>query len=302
MLDEKRDFSSFLPSSHVVCSVYKGEKRPRYAAALSVLQSDTVLKVAFLKDCLSRMTMEHQLYENTYLSEQSHWWFVGRRTLVLDQLDQLFAGHDDLQILDVGCGTGLNMEYLDRYGDVTGVDLSPVSLSFCRERGREKVVLAPVENLPFEDDFFDLVTALDVMEHLDDDDAGFREIYRVLKPGGRAVVLVPAYRFLWSLQDEVSNHKRRYVASHLSAVILRAGLLVDRLTYANTFLFPVIFGGRLVLKVLRRLDGSIQNENALHPGWSNGILRRIFEAEAPVLRRMRFPFGVSILAVARKPV
>lgn len=246
------------------------------------------------------MTMEYQLYENTYRSEQSHWWFVGRRTLLLDQLEQMYGGRDDLRILDVGCGTGLNMHYLSKYGEVTGADASPAGLSFARERGHQSLVMAPIEHLPFEDNTFDLVTALDVMEHLDDDLAGFREIERVLKPGGRALVLVPAYMFLWSLQDEVSHHRRRYVARRLREVIERSGLQVQRITYANTFLFPIIFIGRLTLKVVRRYKPEIENENALHPGWSNGLLRTIFQAEAPLLRRVNAPFGVSIMAIASK--
>lgn len=244
--------------------------------------------------------MEYQLYENTYRSEQSHWWFVGRRTLLLDQLEQMYGGRDDLRILDVGCGTGLNMHYLSKYGEVTGADASPAGLSFARERGHQSLVMAPIEHLPFEDNTFDLVTALDVMEHLDDDLAGFREIERVLKPGGRALVLVPAYMFLWSLQDEVSHHRRRYVARRLREVIERSGLQVQRITYANTFLFPIIFIGRLTLKVVRRYKPEIENENALHPGWSNGLLRTIFQAEAPLLRRVNAPFGVSIMAIASK--
>jgi SAM-dependent methyltransferase len=246
------------------------------------------------------MTMEYQLYENTYRSEESHWWFVGRRALVLDQIEQLYGSRNDLEILDVGCGTGLNMKYLERWGSVTGVDPSPASLSFCRERGHSSLVMAPVERLPFADDRFDLVTALDVMEHLDDDLAGFKEIQRVLKPGGRALVLVPAYKFLWSLQDEVSHHRRRYLGHELETVVRESGLAIERLTYANTLLFPVIFGGRLALKLIRRYNKSIQNENSLHPGWSNGILTAIFKAEVPLLRRFDAPFGVSILAVARK--
>lgn len=246
------------------------------------------------------MTMEFQLYENTYLSEQEHWWFVGRRALVLDQIEHLFPGRTDLRILDVGCGTGLNMKYFQTYGEVTGADLSPDGLQFCRARGHDRLVMAPVTSLPFADDSFDLVTVLDVMEHVDDHEGGFREIRRVLRPGGAVIVLVPAYRFLWSLQDEVSHHKRRYVSSELRAVMRNAGLRVERITYSNTFLFPIVALGRLALKVIRRLRPGIENENSLHPGWSNGILTSIFRAETPTLRHINFPFGVSILAIGRK--
>jgi len=244
--------------------------------------------------------MEQQLYENTYRSEQSHWWFVGRRTLIFDQIDRVYHGHTDLEILDVGCGTGLNMKYLAQYGQVTGADLSSTALNFCRVRGHTRLIKAPIEGLPFPDNTFDLVTALDIIEHLDDDLAGLREIRRVLKPGGRVFILVPAYKFLWSLQDEISSHRRRYITRQLRAVIEGSGLAVERMTYANTLLFPVVFGGRIALKVRRRYDTSIENENGLHPGWSNEILKTIFKAEAPLLRRVNAPFGVSILAVGEK--
>jgi SAM-dependent methyltransferase len=244
--------------------------------------------------------MENQLYENTYRSEQSHWWFVGRRTLVFDQIERCYPHRTDLQMMDVGCGTGLNMKSLARYGDVTGVDLSSLALEFCRTRGHARLVRAPIERLPFADNSFDLVTALDIIEHLDDDVAGIREIWRVLKPGGRVFVLVPAYKFLWSLQDEVSSHRRRYVRAQLRAALRCSGLTVERATYANTLLFPVVLFGRMALKVVRRYNTSLQNENGLHPGWSNEILKAIFKAEAPLLRAFDAPFGVSILAIAKK--
>lgn len=244
--------------------------------------------------------MEQQLYENTYRSEQSHWWFKGRRHLVLDQLAQRYEGRTDLQVLDVGCGTGLNMKYLARYGSVTGVDLSETALHFCRTRGHTRLIKAPIEHLPFPTGSFDLVTALDIVEHLDDDLVALREVQRILKPGGRVVILVPAYMFLWSLQDEISHHRRRYVRTQLRAVIERSGLVVERATYANTLLFPVVYGGRMALKIQRRVNPTIENENSLHPAWSNGVLTRIFDAEAPLLRHIDAPFGVSILAIAKK--
>ncbi len=247
------------------------------------------------------MTMEQQVYTNTYHNEQSHWWFVGRRTIVMDQINQIYKGQKDLEVLDVGCGTGLNMHYLSKFGQVSGVDLSPTALKFCQERGHTRLVQAPLERLPFSKASFDLVTALDIIEHIDDDVAGLKEIFRVLKPGGRAVVLVPAYMFLWSLQDEVSSHKRRYVSNQIGRAVKKSGLEIERLTYANTLLFPVIYGGRMALKLVRPFKKGIENENGLHPSWSNGILKTIFKAEAPLLRKVNAPFGVSILAVARKP-
>jgi SAM-dependent methyltransferase len=182
---------------------------------------------------------------------------------------------------------------------VEGVDISDEALQFCRKRGLENVRHADVAQLPFPDEQFDVVTALDVLEHLDDDTAALREFRRVLKPGGRVFVFAPAHKWLWSLQDEVSHHKRRYVRRTLRDVVMDAGLEIERQTYVSTFLLPVIYLGRQWLKVRMKFQ-EFNTENNLHPAWSNTILRNVFESEIPILRFMNMPFGASLLCVARK--
>jgi SAM-dependent methyltransferase len=243
--------------------------------------------------------MERYAYELMHQVEATHWWFVGRRTLILDQVAQRYRGQANLRLLDVGCGTGIFADSLNPYGQVTGLDLSPEALKFCRRRGSADFVQGDAVAIPFRDNTFDVITANDLVEHLEDDLGGLREFGRVLKPRGRAFIFVPAYQFLWSLQDEISHHKRRYTAGELTRVIGRSGLCVDRITYANTLLFPVVWGGRQALKVVRRFK-PVQTENDLHPQAANGVLAAIFKCEAPLLRRVRFPFGVSILAVCQK--
>ncbi|HEY3174662.1 MAG TPA: class I SAM-dependent methyltransferase [Candidatus Polarisedimenticolia bacterium] len=243
--------------------------------------------------------MERYTYEILYRTEESHWWFAGRRRLILDQIARCCEGRRDLRSLDLGCGTGIFLESLARYGEPVGLDVSEDALAFCRERRLTRLVRADGSLIPFADESFDLLTANDLIEHLEDDAAALSEFRRVLKPGGRAIVFVPAFGFLWSLQDEISHHRRRYTVPRLARAIGEAGLEVERITYANTLLFPVIFAGRQALKVMRRFR-EVRTENDLHPGWSNGILKTIFGWEAPLLRRMDLPFGVSILAVCRK--
>jgi hypothetical protein len=121
----------------------------------------------------------------------------------------------------------------------------------------------------------------------------------VLKPGGRLFIFVPAHRWLWSLQDEISGHRRRYTAPSLRSLVERAGLRLERQSYVSTLLFPVIFLGRLWLKVYRRFK-DVKTENDLHPAWSNGLLTRIFRAEIPFLRHANLPFGASLLSVTIK--
>jgi 2-polyprenyl-3-methyl-5-hydroxy-6-metoxy-1,4-benzoquinol methylase len=239
-------------------------------------------------------------YEILYRTEETHWWHAARRSIVLDWIHQRYPGRQDLDILDAGCGTGLMLQELSHLGAVEGIDISEEALQFCRKRGLDNVSHADVLDLPFASDRFDFVTALDVLEHLDDDTGALREFRRVLKPGGRVFIFAPAHRWLWSLQDDVSQHKRRYVARTLREAVEKSGLTVERQTYVSTFLLPVIFLGRQWLKVRLRFR-EFNTENNLHPEWSNGILRGIFQIEIPILRRMNMPFGASLLCVARKP-
>jgi SAM-dependent methyltransferase len=240
-------------------------------------------------------------YEILYRTEETHWWLAARRSIVLDWIRQRYPGRHDLDMLDAGCGTGLMLQELKVLGMAEGVDISEEALQFCRKRGLENVRNADLMDLPFEDGRFDFVTALDVLEHLDDDTGALQEFRRVLKPGGRIFIFAPAHRWLWSLQDEVSHHKRRYVARTLREAVVSAGLEVERQTYVSTFLLPVIFLGRQWLKVRRRFR-EYDTENDLHPKWSNGMLRSIFQFEIPILRRTNMPFGASLLCVARKPL
>ena len=175
------------------------------------------------------------------------------------------------RILDVGCGTGANLLMLSKYGDAEGVDVSEDALAFCRERGLENVKLGAAEELPYDDGTFDLVTALDVVEHLDDDLAGLREMRRVLRPGGRVLLFVPTFMFLWGLQDDVSNHRRRYRLPELRRVLEQAGFEIERTTYANiTFFLPI-----LVMRKLMRVTGiKAESENNINVSALNGVLAR----------------------------
>lgn len=248
-----------------------------------------------------RRRLDLHTYEILYRIEETHWWHSARRRIVLDWIKQRYPGRDDLEILDAGCGTGIMLQELRLLGAAVGVDISDEALDFCRKRGLENVQRADVLKLPFDAGTFDFVTVLDVLEHLDEDTGALREVRRVLKPGGLIFIFAPAHRWLWSLQDDVSHHKRRYTARTLRETIEAAGLEIERQSYVSAFLLPVIFLGRQWLKV--RLKFRERNtENDLHPEWSNGILRSIFQSEIPILRRMNMPFGASLICVASKAV
>jgi SAM-dependent methyltransferase len=238
--------------------------------------------------------------------EDVHWWFVGRRRILLQVLDRYLGkgSAEGRRILDVGCGTGTMLSYLADYGKAQGVDIDEEAIGYCRERGLTDVRLGSAETLPFEDGSFDLVTALDVVEHLDDDLAALREFRRVLRPGGTLLVTVPAHPFLWGDQDEVNLHKRRYLAPQLRDRLAGAGFEVLRVTYINAFMFPPI----AAVRMLRRLEHRLRPRTAAQsdfrypaPRPVNFLLGWIFGIEAPIVRRVDIPFGVSILAVGRKP-
>jgi SAM-dependent methyltransferase len=230
--------------------------------------------------------------------EQEHWWYTGRRKILTGFVEEICRQVTDRRprILDVGCGTGANLLMLSEYGEAEGVDISEDALAFCRERGLDKVRLGAGEKLPYEDGTFDLVTALDVVEHMDDDLAGLREMRRVLRPGGRVLLFVPTFMFLWGLQDDVSNHRRRYRLPELRRVLEQAGFEIERTTYANiTFFLPI-----LVMRQLMRLTGlKADSENNINVTALNGVLGGVFGAESWLLKFMNLPFGVSGLCVAR---
>lgn len=246
---------------------------------------------------LPRQMMEHT-YPILYQIEQSHWWYVGRRKIISSFVEAICREVKDrrARILDVGCGTGANLLMLSQYGDAEGIDISEDALSFCRERGLDKVKLGAAEELPYNDSTFDLVTAFDVVEHMDDDIAGLREMRRVLRPGGRVLLFVPTFMFLWGVQDEVSHHRRRYRLSELHGVLDQAGFEVERSTYANiTFFIPIL----LVRQFMRLTGLKTATENTINVSALNGLFGRFFGLESTVLRHMNIPFGVSGLCVAR---
>jgi len=186
---------------------------------------------------------------------------------------------------------------LATHGRAEGVDISSQAVDFCRERGLDSVRLGAAEQLPYENGSFDLVTALDVVEHLDDDVAGLREMRRVLRRDGRVLLFVPAFMFLWGVQDDVSNHRRRYTLPGLLKAVEAAGFSVEWSSYANiSFFLPVL----AVRSVMRWLGLCADTEYGINISPMNGPFSRLFAAERFVFKRGRLPFGVSAVCIARR--
>ncbi len=245
--------------------------------------------------------MQHHTYSIMDRVEDSHWWFVGRRAILETFLQSIVGSFDqdpgsELRILDVGCGTGANLEMLSQFGSAEGVDVSDEALDFCRKKGLS-VQKGLAESLPYPDGSFDITTALDVIEHLDDDIAGLKEMYRVTKSGGYSLFFVPAFMWLWGVQDDISNHRIRYTRRQIVERIKRASYTVERATYANFTFFAPVLGGRVIMK----LTGiKPESENNINISAMNGLFGKIFSAERFWLKNRNLPFGVSIVVVAKK--
>ncbi len=242
--------------------------------------------------------MEQHTYAIMNRVEDSHWWFVGRRAILESFLQGIIEKIkiENPRILDVGCGTGANLEMLANFGEAEGVDVSDDALEFCRLKNL-KATKGLAEELPFADESFDVVTALDVVEHLDDDIAGLKEMHRILKKDGRTLIFVPAFMWLWGVQDDISNHRIRYTKKQIIERLEKAGFAIERATYANWTFFAPILAGRTIMKITGIKP---ESENNVNVSALNGFFGKIFSAERLWLKNFNFPFGVSIVITARK--
>lgn len=243
--------------------------------------------------------MDRQEYEVMFAVEDRHWWYAGMQRISTRLIAHLYPHRHDLCILDAGCGTGAAMTYLAPFGTVTGVDLSALALGYCHRRGLRRIGQATVTSLPYAGSSFDLVTSFDVLYHVDVGDyrAAMCEFHRVLKPGGRVLLRLPAYNWLRGRHDDRIHTAHRFTTGELRGAFTAAGLAVEKLSYANTFLFPLAWGKRLAEAVLPPQEGSDVHPN---PAWQDALLARFLYCEARWLERHRFPFGLTVVGVGRK--
>lgn len=244
--------------------------------------------------------MEHQEYSTMFELENDYWWFVARRQLVQEIVKNEASHSKEPKIFDVGCGTGANLAAFSQYGKSFGIDMATEAIKFCRSRGLNNLVISKVESLAYLSESFDVITALDVLEHIDDDLTAMKELHRVCKNGGTLLVTVPAYGFLWSEHDEALHHRRRYAAYELRNKLTLAGFDVERCTYFITFFFfPILF-----IRILQSIFKHSTHPKTSHielPKIINQFLISILAFEQWLLHFINLPFGVSIVCIARKP-
>ena len=242
--------------------------------------------------------MNIDMYRIFFDIQKKHWWFITRKKIVLDMINRYQDKNSDTRILDIGCGSGVMLGALADMGQVYGMDMSDEAISFSREIFDGKVEKGSLpDDVPYAEDFFNLITALDVIEHIDRDVGSLKTMHSLLVHGGKAVITVPAYMFLWSAFDDMNEHKRRYTRTELESKLIQAGFTIEKISYYNTFLFPFVFVVRMLNNVLRR-DGTSDMDIPGRP--INFILGRIFGLEKYLLKFLNLPFGVSVLAVVRK--
>jgi SAM-dependent methyltransferase len=242
--------------------------------------------------------MDHDVYIATERLQESHWWFLGRRA-ILQKLARSFLPAKKINILDVGCGTGANLVWLGSFGEARGIDPAIEAVEACRRRGFT-VLRGSLPHPEIAPGSFDLVTLIDVLEHIENDVGMLEAISRVLKHQGRLLMTVPAWPFLWSGHDKTHHHRRRYQRGELIGKLREAGFRVEYVSYFNFLLSPPIVAARIAERLRERFGAQSRSGLTLVSEPLNTILRWIFSAESRLLPMFRLPFGISLVVVAEK--
>lgn len=240
--------------------------------------------------------MDPDAYLEMADTEARHWWFAGRRAVLASLISKINLP-SKARILEVGCGTGGNLQMLSAFGSVSALEMNEKARSIASKKtgGRFDIRAGccPM-NIPFSEEKFDLICLIDVLEHIKEDVETLIAVKRLLAKKGRIVLTVPAYSWLWSVHDEFLHHKRRYSAKALWAKALAAGLQLERMSYFNTLLFPLA----AAVRIKDRMLGSSSASGTRIPSpFFNVLFYQVFSAERFLLSKLNLPFGVSLLAI-----
>ncbi len=238
--------------------------------------------------------MERIIYDRMAELDSSHWWYRARRKVLAALIRRRIALPREARILEIGCGTGHNLAMLGGFGSVDAIEVDADARSIATKRLGRPVGASPLPGLEgVPESHYDLIALLDVLEHIEDDDAALRSIAKRLRPGGRILIAVPAHPWLWSSHDVANHHFRRYTRKTLSAVARDAGLTLEMMSAMNALLFPLAVAARLA----GRLMGKEGSDDALPPAPVNWLFEKVFELEAQLIGRVPLPIGVSLVAI-----
>jgi SAM-dependent methyltransferase len=238
--------------------------------------------------------MERVVYQQMAELDDRHWWYRARRRILAELIRREVRLPADARILEIGCGTGHNLQMLSGFGHVDGLELDDEAAALSEKRLGRGIIRSPLPELDGVSNDYDLIGAFDVIEHIEDDRAALAAIATKLKSGGKFMMTVPAHPWMWTAHDVANHHKRRYSKRSLRALVEGSPMRLEKIGYFNSLLFPVAVAERTVSKLRGKDDGDV----SLPPAPLNRTLEAVFASERYLVGRLPLPPGLSLFAVA----
>lgn len=243
--------------------------------------------------------MHDKLIDELSSFAEENWWHQGRRKILCDMMKKMVGNKQDKQILDVGCGPGGTSSHFLEFGKVIGMDSSISAIKHALKKRLDDVFISTIDSQPIQGEIFDIITALDVIEHIKDDSKALIELKRIMKKDGVIIITVPAFQFLWSERDIALSHFRRYTIDSLTRTLSESGFRVMRISYFFSFVFPLFFIQRALngFKVSKKKPKNIVIR---FPNTINNLLNKLMSIENLLLKKFNLPFGTSIICIAKR--
>ncbi len=241
--------------------------------------------------------MDPTAYESMSAVEDKHWWFVARRRIIASLIERFARPPAGAKVLEAGCGTGGNLALLARYGKLDAFEYDPAARAKAAAKQVAEIDFGALpDQVARADGSYDLIALLDVLEHIEEDEASLQRLGGLLRDNGKLVLTVPAVPSLWSEHDVIHHHHRRYTRRSLEQCIAGAGLKVERIGYFNSLLFPVAW----LQRQAQRLTGRHAALDAIPGKLLNGALEKVFGLERHILGKVDMPIGLSLFAVVSR--